>query len=96
MAGKKTPDGKRLQKSIDRLDRSVTKLPENYEFIFHPGKSLGWHFARGMAYGLGMITAVAIVIPVIIFILSQIQWVPLLGDFLTDVVTRMEQVRGFR
>ena len=85
-----------LKRSIDRLEKTISDLPRQYAAVFHPGKNLFMHFLRGVVYGFGMIVALALVIPFAILLIDQIQWVPLFGDFLSEVVSRMEQVRTFR
>tara|TARA_Y100000310_G_scaffold334072_1_gene412944 strand:+ start:509 stop:799 length:291 start_codon:yes stop_codon:yes gene_type:complete len=96
MSAKHASTEEQLQRSIDHLDKTIRKLPDQYAAIFHPGKNLFLHFLRGIVYGLGVIVAVALVIPLAILLIDQIQWVPLVGDFLQEVVTRMEQVRTLR
>ncbi len=61
--------------------------------VFNPGRNLLFTYLRGIVYGLGAITAVAIVIPLLVAILQQIQWVPLLGNFVQDVLVRVEETR---
>jgi len=92
----KSSTDEQLKRSIDRLEGTIRKMPEQYAAVFHPGKNLFMHFLRGIVYGLGMIVAVALVLPFAVLLIDQVQWVPLLGDFLNEVVSRMEQVRMLR
>jgi|TARA_Y100000310_G_scaffold300736_1_gene336650 hypothetical protein len=96
MSAKSTSTDEQLKRSIDRLENTVRKLPEQYAAVFHPGKNLFMHFLRGIVYGLGMIVAIALVIPFAILLVDQVQWIPLLGDFLNEIVSRMEQVRTLK
>lgn len=47
-------------------------------------------YLRGIVYGLGALTAVAIVMPLMVWILQKIEWVPVIGDFVTRVLYRVE------
>lgn len=96
MATKKPTSEEQLRRSIDKLEKTIAGLPLSYPALFQPGKHMFMQFMHGIVYGLGMIVAFAIVIPFAILLVDQVQWVPLLGDFLTEVVSRMEQVRSLK
>jgi hypothetical protein len=93
MVKKKTPtsDVQELQKSVDKLHETVRIFPKKYEWIFDPVHHLLFAFLRGVAYSVGFIVAIVIVIPLFVSLLRQVNWVPLVGDFLSDVSVRMEQ-----
>ena len=75
---KKTLAEEELAKTLRHLEKVIVELPEHYKYIFHPGRSLWCHFLRGIMYGLGILVAVAIVIPFLITLLHKIEWVPLI------------------
>ncbi|MDD5623781.1 MAG: DUF5665 domain-containing protein [Candidatus Peribacteraceae bacterium] len=80
------PRDERLTKTLQHLDASVAHLQSALHRHRRPWDS----FYRGILYGLGMIVAFAIIVPVIIAMLRMVEWVPLVGDFLTNVIIRME------
>ena len=84
-----------LIEELRQLRQTVNKLPKDFEVIIHPGKHLFLNYMRGIVYGLGALTAVAIVIPVIISLLRHVEWVPLLGDLVTRIILQVESVRTF-
>ena len=86
-------DGKTLAAALRNLQKSVESIPREFEYVIHPGKHLLLNYVRGIVYGLGALTAVAIVIPLIVWMLNRISWVPVLGDFVTNIVERVEQQR---
>lgn len=96
MPAKKISGEDQLRKSIDRLEKTISSFPQTYPVLFQPSKRMFSQFLHGIFYGLGMIVAFALVIPFAILLVDQVQWVPLIGDFLTEVVTRMEQVRSLK
>jgi len=96
MPPKRISEETQLRRAIEHLEQTIKSFPEEYATLFHPARNLFLAFLRGVVYGLGIIVAVALVVPLAILLVHQIQWVPLLGDFLTDVISRMEQVRMLR
>jgi hypothetical protein len=83
-----------LVEALDDLRTVVQAIPKEYDYVFHPGKQLFFTYLKGIVYGLGALTAVAIVLPVIVSVLQHVQWVPLVGDFVKDVSSRLEQTQG--
>ena len=82
-----------LVRAIGNLEKVVDGFPDQYPHIFRPGRELMFTYLKGIVYGLGALTAVAIVIPLLVTLLQQIQWVPLIGDFTEDVLHRIEQAQ---
>ena len=83
-------DGKDLIKAMRDLEKGLGHISKNFEYVIHPGKHLFLTYVRGIVYGLGALTAVAIVIPLMVSVLHHISWVPIVGDFVQKVVTRIE------
>ncbi len=81
--------------SIDHLNDSVQRLSKRSRAIVESSKSYGIYFLRGVMYGLGFLFAFVIVIPLIVWILQYIEWVPMLGDFIADIIERIETVSQF-
>ncbi|TSC57616.1 MAG: hypothetical protein Greene041619_1044 [Candidatus Peregrinibacteria bacterium Greene0416_19] len=82
-----------LTKSMDRLTGTIEQIPREYDLFFQPGRHLLFTYVKGIVSGLGALTAVAIVVPLLLSMLKEVQWVPLVGDFVARVSVRMEQVR---
>jgi len=82
------------ERLIDSLDTLTDVIQEfsNKSLLVRSGKNLGIFFLRGVMYGLGILFAIAIVIPVIVWLFQWIEWVPLIGDFVTEVIKRIEEV----
>ena len=79
--------------ALSALEHDVERLPREFEYVIHPGKHLFLTYLRGIAYGLGALTVVVFVIPFTLWFLQKIPWVPIVGDFVNKVVTRIEQVQ---
>lgn len=85
-----------LLKSVKQLDKSMQKIVEQNKELLDPIRNLQLYFLRGVLYGIGIIVAVAIVIPFVIHLLRYVEWVPLIGDFLVEIVEQIEQANVVR
>jgi hypothetical protein len=86
---KKISEEKELTKAIAQLDVHMKKLADHYE----PGKYLWMGFFRGIVYGLGILVAISLIVPIIIAILSSIDWIPVIGDTVADIVERIQSAQ---
>ena len=87
------PHHRELIAALHKLDRSIDRLPRQFEYVIHPGKHLFMNYLRGILYGLGAITAFAILIPIIVWMLHRVEWVPIIGEFVNKVATQVEHVQ---
>lgn len=86
---KKDPDSKSLVKTIRSLDKHMELLASHYE----PHRYLWMGFIRGIVYGLGIIVAIALVVPLLIWILSMVDWIPFIGDMVNEIILRIESAQ---
>mgnify|MGYP003977225093 FL=1 len=86
---KKEPESKSLVKTMKRLDKHMEMLASHYQ----PKRYLWMGFIRGIVYGLGIIVSIAIVLPFLLAILSTIDWIPYVGDLISEIVFRMESAQ---
>lgn len=93
---RKTTAGGTLQESMKHLEHSVDRLTRNVEQELSFGRSLLVMFCKGIMSGLGLLAAVVIVIPLFIWFLHRVEWIPLIGDFFVRVAVQMEQARPIR
>ena len=90
MSPKKEDDTKGLIKTMRSLDKHLELLASHYE----PHRYLWMGFIRGIVYGLGILVAVALVVPLLLALLSSVDWIPVLGDIFAEIVIRMEDAQG--
>ena len=90
MPSKKSSIESTLIDSIDHLNDSIQRLSKRSRAIVDSSKSFGIYFLRGVMYGLGFLFAFVIIIPLLVWLLQYVEWVPLLGDFIADVIQRIE------
>lgn len=76
---------------IDILNKSLLSLRTEIE---KTNKSFKKEFFQrillGVAYGIGTILALAIVSPLLVYVLSKIEWVPVVGEFVSNVIQNLE------
>lgn len=87
------PKKRALVFALTSLEHDVEQLPREFEYVIHPGKHLMLTYLRGIVYGLGALTAAAIVIPLLLWILQSISGLPLIGDFVSRITTQVEMKR---
>lgn len=81
-----------LAAEVTKLTKQVQKL-QNTELLKvykHPGKFLWFSFLKGVAVGLGSVLGASVVVGLLIYILSQISFVPIVGDFVHDIIGELE------
>lgn len=89
MAGKKiTQTEIELSKQVKELTKEVSKL-KDLEFIrvfHHPWKFMWFSFLKGLMVGFGSVLGATVVLSLFIFLLSQISLVPIIGDFVQEII----------
>lgn len=80
--------------AVRGLQQTIVHMPEEHGIVFHPAKHLLFTYMKGIAYGLGALTAVALILPVLLSLLQQVAWVPIAGDFVQRVIHQLESSQG--
>ncbi|MCC7517209.1 MAG: hypothetical protein IT470_07720 [Pseudomonadales bacterium] len=89
--------------SSNRFDDSCRNALRNMEqhlaaIAAHPlmlkppsvGRELLMQFLKGAAFGLGSVAGAGIILSLVVFLLSQIQFVPILGEFIKDLLAQIQ------
>lgn len=77
-----------LQRDMQRLTDEVGRL-NNHRFVrVHNSilRLMGYQFLRGLAFGLGSAIGATALVSIIVLLLSQIEFVPIIGDLATRVI----------
>ncbi len=53
-------------------------------------KELLFHFSKGIAFGLGSVLGAGVVVSLVVYILSQIQFVPIIGDLIKQILVQIQ------
>lgn len=66
------------------------KIVQSYQ---KPARLFWINFMIGVARGIGALAGVSIFMTVFVYILSQFQWVPVMGDIITEILLYIEGVK---
>ena len=86
-----------LAKELHILSKEIGRM-KSMEFIKvfkHPWKFLGFSLLKGIMVGFGSVLGATLFISIFIYILAQISFVPVVGDFVKDVMMRIESGESF-
>ena len=86
-----SPEQSDIQALSDALDRlNGHRMLRVYDSTF----LLMWfQFLRGLAFGLGTVVGVAALVPLVVMALNQIEFVPIVGEFATEVIKEIQKQR---
>ena len=77
---------------LKKLSEAITSLNNNNIFKIYNStmKILLISFLRGLASGLGWIIGATILVSLLTYILSQIEFIPILGDIVSQLIQEIE------
>jgi len=80
-----------LESSIERASKlRIVQLYESKPKLFF------YNFFIGMAHGLGAFFGATVVIALMIIFLSKFQWVPVVGEFIVQIIGYLRVTEGLR
>ncbi|MGG7644711.1 DUF5665 domain-containing protein [Rhodovulum sp. YNF3179] len=53
---------------------------------------IGMQFARGLAFGLGSVVGASLLVSVVVFLLSEIDFIPIIGDWAAQIAREVQQL----
>ncbi len=65
-----------------------------HRFVRHmnsPVRMIGAQFARGMAFGLGTALGASILVSILGYILAQVDFIPVLGQWASEIAREIQQ-----
>jgi len=87
----KTEEAK-LAKEIKELSKEVRKL-KNLDFLRvlkNPWKFMLFSFLKGLMVGFGSILGASVLVGGFVFLIAQVSFVPVLGDFVEDIIAQIQ------
>ena len=83
---------KKSENSLDKLDKSIKELNEHYFFKMHSSfwKVLSISLIRGLLSGLGWVLGATILVSLLTYTLSQIEFIPILGEWVSQLINEIE------
>ena len=81
------------QDSIKRLEQAITDLGEHNFFRMYDSLWSLMYFSliRGLASGLGWVIGATILVYLLTVILSQIEFIPILGEWAASLIEQIEK-----
>ena len=81
------------QNSIKRLEQAITDLGEHHFFRMHASlwSLIYFSLIRGLASGLGWVIGATILVYLLSVILSQIEFIPILGEWAASLIEQIEK-----
>jgi len=80
-------DAKRLAAALETLAEHRFVRIHNSTF-----RLVWYQFLRGLAFGLGTVMGASALVSVVVVLLSQVEFVPILGDFATQLINEIQEV----
>lgn len=81
-----------LATQVNELTKEISKL-KNQEFMqvfARPWKFIWFSFLKGLMIGFGSVLGASVLVAIFIYVLAQIRLVPVLGDFVQDVIDQIQ------
>jgi len=80
----------------DRLDTLAGQVKIlNAQAFFQrqnaPARLLGMQFLKGVAFGLGSVLGATVVVSLLVYSLSQINFIPIIGDWAAQIAERIQR-----
>ena len=78
---------------IKKLSEAIKRLNNNNIFkIYNSTKKILFiSFLKGLSSGLGWIIGATILVSILTFALSQIQFIPILGEWVSKLITEIQK-----
>ncbi|MDA3129230.1 DUF5665 domain-containing protein [Aliibacillus thermotolerans] len=87
---------KQLEKIVDRLE-TMTTQSRMKDLAYHytnPKEVIKTNIIAGVARGLGMTVGTAMIIALLLFLLSQFVTLPIIGEYIGNLLDVIEQERN--
>tara|TARA_B100000035_G_scaffold308185_1_gene312474 strand:- start:238 stop:501 length:264 start_codon:yes stop_codon:yes gene_type:complete len=80
------------QEGYQRLEKAIVDLKnQNFFFIYNSiWRIIGVSLIQGLASGLGWIIGATLLVSILTFFLSQIEFVPIIGEWVSRIIQEMK------
>ncbi len=82
--------GEELRLLRAELARLNSRLRRNASL----SRLVGLNFARGLAFGLGTVLGASVLLSVLAWFLSQVEFMPIIGEWAAEIARQMQQAAG--
>lgn len=83
---------KELTKELKALASEIKKIKSmDYLKVFNnPFKFMWFAFLKGLMVGFGSVLGASVLVGVFIFLLGQVSFVPIIGDFVEEIISQIQ------
>ncbi len=87
-----------LAREVKELTTEISRLKKmDFMQVFnHPIKFLFYSFLKGLMIGFGSVLGASVLVGIFIYVLAQIRLVPILGDFVQEVINQIQTEQSFK
>jgi hypothetical protein len=81
-----------LAKEVKTLSKEIRKL-KNQEFLRvfkNPWRFMWYSFLKGLMVGFGSVMGASVLVGIFFFLVAQISFVPILGDFIEEIIVQVQ------
>lgn len=81
-----------LHSEISALNRELNKLNQHRFVNLHNSipKLLGFQFIKGLAFGLGSVLGATVLVSILVYFLSQMDFIPIIGEWTQEIMTTLK------
>ena len=81
--------------AMERLTRELERLNQHrfvrmYNSVW---RMIGFQFLRGLAFGLGSVLGATFLVSLLVYWLSQLEFLPYIGEWMTQLLNQIEASR---
>lgn len=82
-----------VRAELRSLTREVARLNSHNFIRMHNSlpRVLAFNFARGLVFGLGSVLGATLLLSVIAWFLSQVEFLPIIGEWATQIAQQIEE-----
>jgi uncharacterized membrane protein len=99
MSNQTSPDHSlALAKEVKALALEISRLKKmDFMQVFnHPVKFLFYSLLKGLMIGFGSVLGASVLVGIFIYVLAQIRLVPILGDFVQEIINQIQVEQSVR
>lgn len=87
-----------LTREVRELTKEIARLKDmDFMQVFNrPIKFFFYSFMKGLMVGLGSVLGASVLVALLIYLLTKISFVPIVGDFVKDIVQQIQVEQIFK
>lgn len=84
-----------MQHAVERLTQELERLNTHRFVRIHSSmwRLLGFQLMRGLAFGLGSVLGASLLVSMVVWWASQIEFIPVIGDWASQIVQEIQSRR---